>query len=62
MVDFDEVTNFNDYVLKPCLNAYDKYDLGGFKIMKSSENSYHVIFDRIVSWEENVEILAWLWF
>jgi hypothetical protein len=36
------------------------FKLKGFIILKSSENSYHVVFDRKVSWKENVKIMAWV--
>ena len=35
------------------------FKLGGFIILKSSANCYHVVFNRKVSWEENVKIIAW---
>jgi hypothetical protein len=36
------------------------YKLGGFIILKSSENCYHVIFDKKVSWRRNIKIVAWV--
>jgi len=36
-----------------------KYKLQGFRILKSSEGNYHVVFNRSVSWKENVEIMSW---
>jgi hypothetical protein len=36
------------------------FKLKGFIILKSSENSYHVVFDKRVSWRENVKIMAWV--
>jgi hypothetical protein len=36
------------------------HKLKGFIILKSSENSYHVVFDKKVSWSENVRIMAWV--
>lgn len=35
------------------------FKLEGFIILKSSANRYHVVFNRKVSWEENVKIVAW---
>jgi len=32
----------------------------GFIILKSSENSYHVVFNRPVLWSENMHIVAWV--
>ena len=36
------------------------HKLEGFIILKSSENSYHVVFNRPVSWSENTRIVAWV--
>ena len=36
------------------------HKLGGFLVMESSLNSYHVVFDRPVDWSENVRIVAWV--
>jgi len=36
------------------------HKLKGFIILKSSKNNYHVIFDKKVSWKENVRIMAWV--
>lgn len=35
------------------------FKLKGFVILKSSPDHYHVVFDRSVSWAENVHILCW---
>jgi hypothetical protein len=32
--------------------------LGGFILLKSSPGHYHVVFDRRVTWEENMSIVA----
>lgn len=40
--------------------AMRKFRLEGFVILKSSENSYHVVFNRFVSWSENMRIVAWI--
>ena len=37
-----------------------RFKLGGFIILKSSMNCYHVVFDRRVSWSENMRIVAWV--
>ncbi len=34
--------------------------LGGFLVLESSVNSYHVVFDRPVVWSENVRVVAWV--
>lgn len=36
------------------------FRLGGFSVLKSSENHYHAVFNRPVSWAENVRIMAWV--
>jgi len=36
------------------------HKLKGFIILKSSKNNYHVIFDKKVSWKDNVRIMAWV--
>jgi hypothetical protein len=40
--------------------AMRKFRLEGFVIFKSSDNSYHVVFNRPVSWSENVRVVAWV--
>lgn len=40
--------------------ALKHFKLRGFIILKSSENCYHVIFDRTVSWAENMSVVAWV--
>jgi hypothetical protein len=42
------------------LGTAKQFRLGGFIILKSSKNSYHVVFDRPVSWVKNVAIVAWV--
>ena len=36
------------------------FKLEGFIILKSSKSNYHVVFDRTVSWKENMKIVAWV--
>jgi hypothetical protein len=36
------------------------FKLKGFIILKSSKNCYHVVFDRAVSWSQNMRIVAWV--
>ena len=36
------------------------FKLGGYIILKSSKNSYHVLFDKSVSWAENLKVVAWV--
>ena len=36
------------------------FKLGGYLILRSSQNNYHVVFDRKVSWAENMKIVAWV--
>src|SRR5208283_3887593 len=40
--------------------ATRKFRLEGFVILKSSENSYHVVFNRLVSWSENMSVVSWV--
>jgi hypothetical protein len=36
------------------------FKLEGYIILKSSTNCYHVVFNRPVSWTENMHIIAWV--
>ena len=36
------------------------FHLEGFKLLKSSEDSYHVVFNRPVNWSKNVHIMSWV--
>lgn len=36
------------------------HKLEGYIIFKSSEKCYHVVFNRPVSWSENMKIVAWV--
>ena len=36
------------------------HKLGGFLVLESSPGSYHVVFDRPVTWSENVRVMAWV--
>jgi hypothetical protein len=36
------------------------FRLRGFIILKSSKSHYHVVFDRRVTWERNIHIVAWV--
>lgn len=58
MLDFD-CTPF-DVVKYWAFRAVRFHKLGGFLILKSSKNSYHVVFNRPVSWSENTRIIAWV--
>jgi hypothetical protein len=42
------------------LRAMKWFRLRGFIILKSSENHYHVVFDRSVRWERNMHVVAWV--
>ena len=37
-----------------------KFKLGGYAILRSSDGNYHVVFNRSVSWKENVMIMSWV--
>lgn len=57
MLDFDS-TPFKK--VKYWASRIMKYfSLEGFLVLKSSKNSYHIVFNRKVSWTENVRIMAW---
>ena len=58
MLDFDNTT-FKT-VMYWARRAIRWFDLWGFIILKSSEGCYHVVFDRPVSWSENMKIVAWV--
>jgi hypothetical protein len=36
------------------------FRLGGYIILKSSKNCYHVVFNRAVSWTQNLKVVAWV--
>jgi hypothetical protein len=42
------------------LRATKWFRLRGFIILRSSKNHYHVVFDRSVTWERNLPIVAWV--
>ena len=58
MLDFDETPfrQARDWALK----TMKFWDMKGLIILKSSEDCYHVVFDRPVSWDENVQIMSWV--
>ena len=58
MLDFDD-TPFKT-VKYWAQTAMKHFGLGGFLILKSSENHYHVVFNRRVDWAENMSIVAWV--
>ena len=57
-LDFDNTTF--EKVMYWALRAMRKFRLEGFMILKSSKNCYHVIFDRVVSWSDNMRVVAWV--
>jgi hypothetical protein len=57
-LDFDE-TSFSS-VKYWALRTMKWFRLSGFVILKSSKSCYHVVFDRVVSWSENMRIVAWV--
>lgn len=58
MLDFDE-TPFKA-VKHWARTAMERYNLSGLLIQKSSEGNYHVVFNRKVTWSENMSIVAWV--
>lgn len=58
MLDLDDVTfRTARYWARRAMNWFK---LGGFLILKSSERCYHVVFNRMVDWTENMSIVAWV--
>jgi len=58
MLDLDKMSfrSARYWALRPC--AW--FRLEGFVILKSSKKSYHAVFDRYVSREENLRVVAWV--
>jgi hypothetical protein len=57
-LDFDETTLKNvKYWADRGLNWFK---LGGFIILRSSKDCYHVVFNKSVSWGKNMSIVAWV--
>ena len=42
------------------LKAMKQFRLGGFIVLNSSKRCYHVVFNRSVSWSENLHVVAWV--
>jgi len=57
-LDFDE-TSFKN-VKYWAQRVMKWFKLGGYVILKSSKNSYHVVFNKSVSWAENLKVVAWV--
>jgi hypothetical protein len=57
-LDFDEASF--SLVKYWALRTMKWFRLRGFLILKSSKNCYHVVFDRAVSWSENMRVVAWV--
>jgi hypothetical protein len=56
MLDFDNTDL--DFVKFWSRKALRWFKLGGFIILESSAGCFHVVFDRSVSWSENMSIVA----
>jgi hypothetical protein len=56
MLDFDHTTL--ETVIFWSKSAKRFFKLGGFLVLESSEGSYHVVFNRAVSWADNLSIVA----
>ena len=57
-LDFDDTTFKNvKYWAERTLKWFK---LGGYIILKSSKKSYHVIFNKTVSWTQNLKVVAWV--
>lgn len=57
MLDLDNLS-FRE-VKRLARRALEFWGLGGFLVLRSSVGSYHVVFDRAVSWGENLQVVAW---
>jgi hypothetical protein len=57
-LDFDD-TSFRTATYW-AFRAKKHFKLRGFIILKSSERCYHVVFDRVVSWSENIRVVSWV--
>ena len=58
MLDFDDTPLRQ--VKYWAIKAKKKFRLKGYAILRSSKNSYHIVFDRKVTWPENMGIVAWV--
>ena len=56
--------DFDNFSFKPvkywALTSDEWFELGGGAIFKSSYKHYHVVFDRYVSREDNLSVVAWV--
>ncbi|MBS7620078.1 hypothetical protein KEJ21_05480 [Candidatus Bathyarchaeota archaeon] len=57
-LDFDDVPLKK--VKKWVIRAYVWFDLDGFIVIFSSEDHYHAVFNRSVTWSENIQIMNWV--
>lgn len=57
MLDLDE-TSFKSAKYW-ALKDMKRFNLGGFVILRSSMNHYHLVFNRYVSREDNLSVIAW---
>ena len=57
-LDFDDTTFKN--VKYWSERSMKWFKLGGYIILKSSKNSYHVLFNKSVSWAKNMKVVAWV--
>ena len=57
-LDFDDITFKN--VKYWAERAMNWFKLGGYIILKSSKNCYHVVFNKSVSWAQNLKVVAWV--
>lgn len=58
MLDFDD-TDFKTVKYWASRTAR-WFKLEGYLVLRSSKRCYHVVFDRGVSWSENMRIVAWV--
>jgi hypothetical protein len=57
-LDFDEMS-FRS-VKYWASKAMKRFKLAGFLILKSSKENYHAVFNRKVTWKQNMSVVAWV--
>ena len=40
--------------------AMKHFRMGGYVVLKSSRDHYHLFFNKTVSWEKNCRVMAWV--
>lgn len=58
-LDLDNISEFK--ARKIAQHTYEKYKLEGYLIMKSSNNHYHIIFNKYITWRKVGQIIFGLY-